>query len=134
MSNRGNGDDADASYVFGVTVRLDPAADGVRVEPATFETRLFRRADPPGEVGWLFFRDNLWRGELNAPGQFREDAEDALGVPVESVDFRELRTSESYLTALKDEIETDLAAFNADSVTEVLSKYLGSSIRVTEDL
>lgn len=126
--------DADprARYVFAVRFRLEPTVEGVRVEPATFETTLYRRADPPGEPGWRFFRDNLWRGELSAPEHFRELTEDALGVPVESVAFRELRTSEAYLSALKAEVAADLGPFNADSTTDVLSKYLGSSVRVLD--
>ena len=51
-------------------------------------------------------------------------------MPVTSVSFRELQTDEAYLDALKAEIAEDLEPFNADSVTEVVSKYLGSSIRV----
>lgn len=138
----GNGPDADAngsgeaahagtaSYVFRVQFRLEPKPSGVSVDPATFETVLSRDADPPGTEGWLFFRDNLWRGELADERHFRDLTEEALGVPVTSVSFRELRTDEAYLAALKEAIAADLDAFNADAVTEVLSKYLGSSIRV----
>mgnify|MGYP006292075735 CR=1 FL=1 len=121
-----------AEYVFGCRFRLDPDPPGLRAEPAEFETRLYREADPPGEDGWLFFRDNCWRGELNDPDYFRELTEDALGVTVLSVDFRELRTDGAYLDALKAEIADDLGQFNADGVPEVLSKYLGSSIRVVD--
>ncbi|RXK52058.1 hypothetical protein EAF64_03335 [Halorientalis pallida] len=105
----------------------------MRAEPAEFETKLHREADPPGEDGWLFFRDNCWRGELNDPDYLRDLTEDALGVTVLSVDFRELRTDEAYLSALKAEIDANLNLFNADSTAEVLSKYLGSSIRVVDD-
>ncbi|ELZ19539.1 hypothetical protein C477_07713, partial [Haloterrigena salina JCM 13891] len=52
--------------------------------------------------------------------------------PVESVLFRELQVDEEYFAALKDAIADDLDLFNADNVSEVLSKYLGSSIRVTD--
>ena len=136
----GGGDDGDdgnasagsASYVLGVRFRLEPAAAGVSVEPAAFETTLFRAADPPGTDGWLFFRDNLWRGELNDPAHVRDLAAEVLDVPVVAVDFRELRTDEAYLDALKAAIADDLALFNADSTAEVISKYLGSSIRVVE--
>ncbi|WP_424018080.1 LWR-salt protein [Halorientalis pallida] len=121
-----------AEYVLGCRFRLDPTPTELRAEPAEFETKLYREADPPGEDGWLFFRDNCWRGELNDPDYFRELTEDALGVTVLSVDFRELRTDEAYLTALKREIAADPALFNADSTSEVLSKYLGSSIRVVD--
>jgi hypothetical protein len=122
----------DAEYVLGCSFRLDPAPDDLRADPAAFETKLYRRADPPGEDGWLFFRDNCWRGELNDPEYLRELTEEALGVTVTAVDFRELRTDEGYLEALKAEIGANLELFNADSVPEVLSKYLGSSIRVVE--
>jgi hypothetical protein len=121
-----------AEYVLGCRFRLDPTPAELRAEPAEFETKLYREADPPGEEGWLFFRDNCWRGELNDPEYIRDLTEDALGVTVLSVDFRELRTDEAYLTALKAEIGDDLDRFNADGVPEVLSKYLGSSIRVVD--
>ena len=101
-----------------------------RADPDTFETVLSRAADLPGEDGWLFFRDTCWRGELGDAVHGRRIAEDALGVPVESVSFSELRTSEAYLDDLKAAIADDLGAFNADTVSEVLKKYLGSSIHV----
>lgn len=121
-----------ARYVFAVRFHLAPATSGVSVEPRSFETTLFRRAETPGEDGWRFFRDNLWRGELGDERFMREEATEALGVPVDSVAFRELRTDEAYLDALKAEIATDLAAFSSDTVSEALSKYLGSSIHVVE--
>jgi len=121
--------DAGARYVFRVTVRFDPEP-GYRADPDTFETVLSRVADPPGGDGWLFFRDTLWRGELGDAAHGRRIAEDALGVPVESVTFSELRTSEAYLDELKAAIAADLDLFNADTVSEVLNKYLGSSIHV----
>lgn len=120
-----------AAYVFAVRFRLDPGM-GVSVSPAAFETRLRRPADEPGEPGWLFFRDNLWRGDLADPEGFRELTADALGVPVESVEYRALETDREYYGALKSAIGDDLAAFNADNVDEVLSKYLGSSVEVTD--
>ncbi|WP_435333807.1 LWR-salt protein [Haloarchaeobius sp. TZWWS8] len=120
----------DAAYVFAVRFRLDPADEDLSLSPSVFETKLSRRADDPGTDGWLFFRDNLWRGECNDPKHLRELAEDALGVPVLSVEFRGLRTDEAYLQALKAEIQDDLDLFKADTVSEVLSKYLGSSIQV----
>jgi len=121
--------DAPANYVFRVTVRLDPEP-GFRAEPNRFETVLSRTADPPGEDGWLFFRDTLWRGELGDDAHGQRLAEDALGVPVESVSFSELQTSEAYLDDLKAAIADDLDLFDADTVSEVLKKYLGSSIHV----
>jgi hypothetical protein len=122
----------DAEYVFRVRVRIDPTDESVRVDPATVETTLYRRADPPGEEGWLFFRDNLWRGEVNDAEHHRAMAEEALDVSVDSVAFSALRTDEAYFNELKAEIGESLALFNADSVSEVLSKYLGSSIEVGE--
>ncbi len=115
-------------YVLAVRFRLDPSE--VRVEPATFETTLYREADEPGEDEWLFFRDNLWRGELNAPDHIRELTEEALGVPVESVEYRRFETTPKGYEALKTAIANDLGQFNADSVSEVLNKYFGSSIEV----
>ena len=118
-----------ASYLFRVTVRLEPQP-GYDADPDTFETVLSRAADPPGEDGWLFFRDTLWRGELGDAAHGRRLAEEALSVPVESVSFSELRTTEAYLDDLKAAIAEDLGTFNAESVSEVLKKYLGSSIHV----
>ena len=122
----------EARYVFAVRFRLEPDAAGVSVEPNEFETRLYREADPPGEDGWLFFRDNLWRGEVNDDRHFRQLTEEALGATVLSVEYRALETDEEYLEALKDEIRADLATFKADSVSEVLNKYLGSSLEVEQ--
>ena len=120
----------EARYVFGVTFRLEPEREAVSIEPATFETKLYRAADTPGEEGWLFFRDNLWRGELGDERYFRELTEEALRVTVLSVDFRALQTDDEYLATLKDEIDANLETFRADSVSEVLNKYLGSSLEV----
>lgn len=126
--------DENAHYVFTVRFRLLPTTPDVSVEPRTFETSLYRKADHPGEPGWLFFRDNLWRGKVGDHEHFRTLTEEALDVPVDSVSFGELRTTPAYLDALKEAIADDLATFNADSVEEVLTKYLGSSIHVVETL
>ncbi|MFC7154077.1 LWR-salt protein [Halomarina halobia] len=123
----------DAAYVFRVRFRLDPDAENVSLAPRTFETTMERAADPPGEEGWLFFRDNLWRGAANDPGYLRELAEEALGVPVESVEFRELRTTAEHLAALKEAIAEELprGTFgNADTPEAVIRNYLGSSVHV----
>lgn len=134
-----------AAYVFRVRFRLDPT--GVRVDPNEFETVLRRPADPPGdenadghtlleESGWLFFRDALWRGNVNDESYLRERLADHLGVPVSSVRFSELETDGAHLDALKDAIADEIEgtggvnAFDAESVDDVLHKYLGSSIRV----
>jgi hypothetical protein len=121
-----------ASYVFRVRVRFD-AEPGVAVDPATVETVVVRDAPEPGEEGWLFFRDHLWRGEAADESHLRTLATDWLGgVDVEAASFSELRTDRAYLDALREAIAGDLAAFNADGVDEVLHKYLGSSVRVVD--
>ncbi|WP_178917652.1 LWR-salt protein [Natronomonas gomsonensis] len=125
-------DVGDAEYVFAVRLRLSPSDPTVRLDPATVETTLFKRAAPPGEDGWLFFRDNLWRGEVNDHGHMCELAEEMLGTDVESVEFRELGTDDAYYEALQDAIAADLELFNADDVPEVLTKYLGSRIHVRD--
>ncbi|PSQ39859.1 hypothetical protein BRD07_08335 [Halobacteriales archaeon QS_9_68_42] len=122
----------DAEYVFSVRLDISPADPELRLEPTTVETTLFRTAADPGETGWLFFRDNLWRGEVSDPDHLRESAEDALGLEVRSVEFRELRAEAAYVEALKTEIADSLDLFNADDTAEVLKKYLGSRIHVTD--
>ncbi|WP_265108787.1 LWR-salt protein [Halosolutus halophilus] len=124
-------------YVFRVTLRFASPRDGVTVDSATDETTVTvaREAPEPGREGWLFFRDTLWRGEIGDDAYGRELAAEWLGLPrdrIESVSFRELQVDEAYFEALKTEIAADLDAFNAENVSEVLSKYLGSSIRVTD--
>ena len=129
-----NADDGGtARYVFRLRFRLEPAVEGLSADPDRFETTVYRRAEPPGEDGWRFFRDHLWHGELADSEHFRSVAEDALGVPVESVEFRELQTDEAYLEALRAAVSDDLSEFRADSVDRALSKYLGSSIRVVPE-
>jgi hypothetical protein len=123
-------DGATARYVFRIEVGLEPDADGLWTDPDRAETTLSRAADDPGTSGWLFFRDTLWRGELADERHFRAAAEDELGRPVVSASFSELRTDQAYLDDLKAAIADDLTPFNAGSVSEVLGKYLGSSIHV----
>lgn len=122
--------DGTARYVFGIEFRLAPDAAEFSCSPAQFETTLYRRATPPGEPGWRFFRDHLWHGELTDPGYFRTLVGDALGVPVTAVSFRELQTDAVYLERLRDAVAGALDDFRADTVDGALSKYLGSSIRV----
>lgn len=117
--------------MFRATVRLDPKP-GFEADPSRFETVLSRTATPPGEAGWLFFRDTLWRGEFGDETHARRPVEDTLGASVESASFSELRTTEPYLDDRETAIAADLDAFNAESVSEVLKKYLGSSIHVIE--
>lgn len=121
-----------ARYVFRVRFRVEPSQPAVSVEPAEFETTLSRGADPPGEPGWLFFRDNLWRGNVGDEAYFREVAEEALGVSVVSISFSELRTTQAYLDALREAIGDQLDEFRAETVDEALTKYLGSSIHVVD--
>ncbi|SDR01996.1 LWR-salt protein [Natronobacterium texcoconense] len=126
----------EAHYVFRVTARIEGTTPSVSVDPATAETTVtvYREAPEPGTEGWLFFRNTLWRGEVSDPEYGRQLAEEWLGdgLEVRSVAFSELRTDEAYFAALKDAIADDLEAFKAANVSEVLSKYLGSSIRVTD--
>ena len=128
----------EAAYVFRVRLRLEPATDGVRVDGDDETTvTVSREAPEPGTEGWLFFRNTLWRGQVGDAEHARRLAADWLGEPlgaIEDVSFRELRTDEAYLDALKTAIAADLEAFNADDVSEVLSKYLGSSIHVTDQV
>jgi hypothetical protein len=121
----------DAAYVFAVAFRLDPR--DATVDPDRFEATMEVPASEPGADGWLFFRDRLWRGEIGDEPSFRTLASDRLGVEVVSVEFRELRTDREHLDALETAIADDLGRFNADSVDEVLHKYLGSSIHVREE-
>jgi len=127
----------DARYAFRVRIRIEPAHDDVSIAPSSAETTvtLFLEAPEPGTEGWLFFRDTLWRGELGDEDYGRRLAAEWLGVPertVHAVEFRELQTDQAYFDALKAEIAADLEPFKADTVSEVISKYLGSSVRVTE--
>jgi hypothetical protein len=124
----------EAAYVVSVAIRLDPPV--AAVDPDRFETTVELPASEPGTDGWLFFRDRLWRGEIGDEPSFRRLAEERLGladagsVEVVAADFRELRTDGPYLDALTAAIADDLGRFNADSVDEVLRKYLGSSVHV----
>ncbi|GGN08215.1 LWR-salt protein [Halarchaeum nitratireducens] len=120
-------------YVFGVRFRLDPTRD-VTVDPDEFETRLSRPAETPGEEGWLFFRDNLWRGDLADESHFRELTAAALGgVTVLNVDYRAFEVDAAYREAFRAAIAADLDAFRADTVDEVVRKYLGSSLEVDSE-
>ncbi|NGM68038.1 LWR-salt protein [Natronolimnobius sp. AArcel1] len=123
-------------YVFAVRVHLESAQDEISLEPGSAEPRVivFREAPEPGSEGWLFFRNTLWRGEVSDQDHARQLAEEWLDLPIVSVDFRELQVDEVYFEAMKSEIADDLETFKAENVSEVLSKYLGSSIRVTEDI
>jgi hypothetical protein len=123
-----------AEYVFRVRFRLAPEG-GVSVSPEEFETVLRVPAADPGDPDdeWLFFRDNCWRGEVADERHLRDRAEEMLGVPVVSVSFAELATDTAYLDALKTAIDEHIEEFGDDTVSRVLTTYLGSSIRVVDD-
>ena len=123
-----------ARYTFSISFRLVPAESGVSVDDPTFETTIAIEAARPGEPDWLFFRDLLWRGEVNDEAYAREVLGRKLGVPVESVTFRSLELDPDYREALESEIAERLDLFNADGVSEVLTKYLGSSLEVREEV
>ena len=140
----------EAAYVFHVEFRLAP--EGVRVSPDGFETTMEVPAPAPPSVSeppaepergpasgvapdspdWRFFRDRLWRGEIGDPDRFRSVASDWLGVEVTDVAFRELRTDEAYLGALREAVAANLDDFRADSVDDALHKYLGCSVHVRD--
>ncbi len=84
----------DASYVFRVRFTLSPRR--ARIEPDTFETVLRIPAPPPGEEGWLLFRDALWRGEANDAEHVRRLCADRLppGVGVLSATFSGFETDD----------------------------------------
>jgi hypothetical protein len=121
-----------AAYVFDAAFRVTAAE--LSLSPGRFETTLRLFAPEPGESGaqidWLFFRDRLWSGEISDEAPLRRTASDWLGVEVESLTFKELRTDEAYLEALREAVAEDLTRFNAESVDEALQQYLGSSIHV----
>ncbi len=127
----------EGQYVFQVTLRVASQHESVTVHPTSAETTVTvsRVAPEPGTEGWLFFRNTLWRGELGDDNYGRQLAAEWLDTTpdrIESVSFRELQADETYFEALKTAIAADLDLFNAETVSEVLSKYLGSSIRVTD--
>ena len=122
----------DARYAFRVRIRLDPEAEDVTVDPATVETTCTLEAAEPGEDGWLFFRDTLWRGDLGDEAYGKRLFSEKLDLEVESVEFAALHTDEAYFEALKSQIGDDLEPFRAETVSEVISKYFGSSLMVEE--
>lgn len=128
----GTDEDVQAAYVHAATLLVDTGSEDLSVDPPTVDVIVRRAAPPPGEEGWLYFRDNCWRGELTHPDHVAALLAEELGIPVESVSFRELRATGDYHEALRSAIARDLQAFNADDVDEVLSKYLGSSIHVVD--
>lgn len=122
-----------AQYRFRVRFRLEPAAEDVSLEPETFETTCALAAPEPGTEGWRFFRELLWRGEVTDQAYARRLFSEKLDVPVDRVEFAALDTDEAYLEAFEEAIAADLEAFRADDVTEVRSKYFGSSVIVERE-
>ncbi|SEL55407.1 LWR-salt protein [Haloferax larsenii] len=120
------------TYVFRVTFRLETMPT-VETEPASFETTVRVTPPPPGEEGWMLFRDVLWRGEVNDPVYARKLASSWVDAPVESCTFAELRTDEASLDELRAAVGEHLDEFNADSVRDALHKYFGSAIHVEAD-
>ncbi|MFB6137163.1 MAG: LWR-salt protein [Halobacteriaceae archaeon] len=119
-----------ARYRFAVTFRV--ASTGVSLDPDTFSATMTRPAAEPGTGDWLFFRDNLWRGELADPAHARRLASDALGEPVLDVEYRAFECSPAHREALESAVAEALGEFRADSVEAALSKYFGSTIEVVE--
>jgi hypothetical protein len=127
----------DAQYVFRVAFRPRTDLEGRTGRDAETETvTVTRDAPEPGTEGWLFFRNTLWRGAVGDQAYAERLAAEWLEetpAAIESVEFRELRTDKAYYEALKAEIAADLEPFNAEHVSAVLSKYLGSSVHVVDD-
>lgn len=119
----------DARYRFSLVFRVDTPM-GLHLDPERFETSFTKDADRPKGDGWLFFRDTFWRGEINDPEDFRDRCEEALDVPVENVEFKALEVDEEYREAFREAIAENLDEFKADSVDEVINKYLGSRLEV----
>ena len=119
------------AYVFRVTVRLG-GADDVTVTPDAVETVVEVDAAPPGEEGWLRFRDTLWRGDVADERHARELAASWVTAPVVDVSFSELRLDGAYREALRDAIAAHPEAFGGDDPRDVLHRHLGSSLRVLD--
>lgn len=119
-------------YAFGVRLRPATAAD-VSLEPPTIERRCLLEAPEPGAEGWREFRELVWRGEVADPEHVRRLLADRIGIAVEHVDFRALEADPDSFERFKAAIADDLEAFNADTVSEVLSKYFGSSLEIRKE-
>ncbi len=116
-------------YAFSVRLRPETPGD-VSLEPATIERRCLLSAPEPGSEGWLEFRELVWRGEVSDREHVRRLLTEKLGIAVEHVDFRALEADPESFEAFKAAIADDLEAFNADDVSEVLTKYFGSSLEI----
>lgn len=120
-------------YVFSASLRIS-TGESVYIDPNTFSVVLSWKAPQPGLENWERFREFLWRGQLNHPEFVISELTPSIDVPIESIQFSELQCTQSYLDSLQTAISNDLSLFNAESTTEVISKYFGSSIRVVEDI
>lgn len=118
-------------YAFGVRLRPE-TPEGVSLEPPTIERRCLLDAPEPGAEGWLEFRELVWRGEVSDREHVRWLLADRIGIEVESVDFRALEADPDSFAAFEAAIAADLEAFNAENVSEVLSKYFGSSLEIRD--
>jgi hypothetical protein len=121
-----------AAYVFSVAFSV-PAEDAT-LAPNRFETTLRLHAPEPGEetehIDWRFFQTRLWNGSVSDEAPLRRAASEWLGVEVEHIEFKELRTDQAYRDALGDAVAKDLPRFNAESADEAIGQHLGSSVHV----
>ena len=121
-----------AAYVFDVAFRVQPA--DASLAPNRFETTLRLHAPEPGDateqIDWGFFQTRLWNGDVSDEGPLARAASEWLGVDVEQISFKELRTDQEYREALQDAVAADLPRFNAESADKAISQHLGSSVHV----
>ncbi|MFB6250196.1 MAG: LWR-salt protein [Halobellus sp.] len=121
-----------AAYVFRAEVRLG-ADSAVTVTPDTVETVVEVDAAPPGEDGWLLFRDALWRGDVADERHARDLAASWVTAPVVDISFSELHLDEAYRDALQSAIAANPSSFCGDHPQDVLHRHLGSSIHVVDE-
>ena len=121
-----------AAYVFSVAFRVQPV--DASLAPDRFETTLRLHAPEPGEetehIDWRFFQTRLWNGSVSDEPPLRHAASDWLGVEVETIQFKELRTDQEYRDALEAAVSEDLPRFNAESADEAIGQHLGSSVHI----
>jgi hypothetical protein len=60
-----------AQYACAVRFRLDASTSEWRADTRTIERTCYWEAAPPGEPGWLFFRDHLCAGSAITPSTSR---------------------------------------------------------------
>lgn len=121
-----------AAYVFDVAFRIQPA--DASLAPNRFETTLRLHAPEPGDeteqIDWRFFQTRLWNGDVSDEGPLARAASEWLGVEVEQISFKELRTDQEYREALQEAVAEDIRRFNAESADKAISQHLGSSVHV----